>query len=112
MAQYIKTVYISAKDAAIIKHYLTHEPTTEKDCFGEDSVYSITVAFSNGYSADIQMCGVQYNPEESNLPWTQVILYNRDNHEVYYTEPKDEFCGTWVLPYDNNEYVIHVMEEG
>lgn len=110
MAQYIETIYISAKDAANIKHYLTREPATEKDCFGEDDVYSVTAAFSNGYSTDIQMCGVQYNPQESNLSWTQAILYDHNNHEVYCTEAENEFFGKWVLPYSNNEYIIRIVK--
>lgn len=84
-------------------HILTHiqtllhtEPSCKSDCFGEDEKISYTVRFPDGVEMDLEVCGVQYQEGESNLPWTQAVLF-LDGCELAFTEPEGDFCGEWTL---------------
>jgi hypothetical protein len=105
-----KVITVDKATAEQINRYLNIEPTCADECLGEDIAIINTVKFDNGIEMDIKCCGVQYEEEsESNLAWTEAVLFNNGN-EVYYTEPSDEYFGEWICEYNGNEYVVIVAE--
>lgn len=107
----IREIQIPHVTAERIKDLLTKEPQSEEECFGEDNVIEYGTAFGNAYQMAIQLCGVQYEPEnETNLPWTQAILFDEKGRECCYTEPAEEFFGEWELTHDDITYKVIVKE--
>lgn len=104
-----KTLIISKLEAAIINRYLTEEPRSESECLGEDSTITKTVKFDNGIQMDIKCCGVQFIEGESNLAWTEAVLFDKNGTQLCFTEPADEFLGEWICEDDGDEYVVNVV---
>ncbi len=109
--EYTATIIATGKKAEEIDKIIKKEPDCEKDCFGEDEKYTVNVTFENGYTAYIDLCGVQYVEGKSNLPWTQGMLYDDNNRQVCCTEPDEEFFGDWYFE-DNigNTYNVTVRK--
>lgn len=104
-----KTIKVNAMDSDFLKRILSKEPTCEEECFGEDSTFSVTIPFPNGFEIDIKCCGVQYEEDnDTNLPWTEAVLFNKDGGQCCFTEPSDDFFGEWELEYDNVRYIVFV----
>ena len=103
-----KTLLISQREADIITRHLREEPKDESECFGEDSTIKNTVAFGNGVEMDIKCCGVQFIEGESNLAWTEAVLF-KNGSQVCFTEPFDEYLGVWICEYDGDEYAVNVV---
>ena len=106
---YQSFIYISTEDAAKIKKYLTEEPTSKENCFGEDCTYTKTAVFPNGVEMDIKLCGVQFQENKSNLPWTEAVLFNKSGREITHSDICDEFTGTWTLETNKNTYTVDVI---
>lgn len=104
---YEKTIRIAQSKLDKINRYLTVEPVDEYECLGEDLTIVATVKFDNDIEMDIKCCGVQYQEGESNLAWTEAVLF-KNGSEVCCTEPCDEFEGDWELECDGDKYVVHV----
>ena len=106
---YEKTLALDSSYLDEIKKYLTIEPTSASDCLGEDETISETVAFDNGFEMDVKCCGVQFKDGESNLAWTEAVLFCNGS-EVCCTEPCDVFESDWKLDDDDgNTYIVHVV---
>lgn len=106
-----KTIKVNAQYAAYLKHLLTKEPSCEEECFGESRTTWVVVPFPDGIEIDIKCCGVRYEEGNSNLPWTEAVMYQ--NHgECCFTEPGDaeDFFGRWELDYNDIRYVVFVEE--
>lgn len=103
-----ETIIISQDEAKKIQIFLEEEPSSEEKCLGEDETISYTASFNNGFEMDIKCCGVQYQEGESNLAWTEAVLF-QNGVEICCTEPSDEFIGDWNLWDDENEYIVHVI---
>ena len=57
---------------------------------------------------DIKCCGVQYMEGESNLAWTEAVLFCNSD-QIACTDPMDEFEGDWELEDgDGSKYLVHV----
>ena len=110
MAKYEKTIRIAKSKLDKINKYLTVEPEDEYECLGEEMAIVATVNFGEGMEMDIKCCGVQYQEGESNLAWSEAVLF-KNGSEVCCTEPSDEFEGEWELEYDGDKYVVHVEAE-
>jgi hypothetical protein len=110
MAKCEKTIYVSKAKLNLLNKYLTVEPKNKSECFGEDNTISVTANFGNGMEMDIKCCGVQYREGESNLAWTEAVLF-KNGSEVCCSEPAAEFEGDWELECDGDEYVVHVEAE-
>jgi hypothetical protein len=110
MAKYEKTIYVSQTLLNMVNKHLTVEPTCREECLGEDNTISVTADFGNGIEMDIKCCSVQYEEGESNLAWTEAVLF-RSGSEVCCSEPSDEFEGEWELEYKGDKYVVHVEAE-
>lgn len=106
---YQSFIYISTEDAAKIKKYLTEEPTSKENCFGEDCTYTKTAVFPNGVEMDIKLCGVQFQENKSNLPWTEAVLFDKSGREITHSDICDEFTGTWTLETNKNTYTVDVI---
>ena len=91
-----------------IRKYLTEEPATESDCLGENETISYICPFPNGYEIDIKCCGVQYQEGESNLAWTEAVLF-LNGIPVNYTDPCEEFEGEWELSYGSSTFIVNVI---
>ena len=104
-----KKIYLTKEKLDWINNLLTHEPKTEDDCFGEDETFSVTAKFPDGYEMDVKLCGVQYLEGQSNLPWTEAVLFFNGS-QVAYTEPAERFEGIWTLNHDGNNYTVLVSE--
>ena len=86
-----------------IQRYLSVEPKTENECLSEDEIISVIIPFGNGIEMDVKCCGVQFHENESNLAWTEAVLFDHGS-QVAYTDPSDEFLGEWTLEYENVTY--------
>lgn len=93
---YFSTLILAPHTLPHIQALLHTEPTCKSDCFGEDEKISYTVRFPDGVEMDLEICGVQYQEGESNLPWTQAVLF-LNGSELAFTEPEGDFYGEWTL---------------
>lgn len=100
-------IYVTQEEADAINRWLAEEPVSEDTCLGEDEAITRTAAFGDGIEMDIKCCGVQYREGESNLAWTEAVLFDH-GHEAGCTEPSDEFLGEWRIEYRGTEYVAEV----
>ena len=104
-----KKLILSHEEAEIINHYLHDEPKNQSECLGEDETIIHTVVFDNGIEMDIKCCGVQFEEGESNLAWTEAVLF-KGGSQVCCTEVSDEYFGEWMLEYNGDEYVVKVWK--
>lgn len=103
------TVPVTVAD--LIDYLLSHEPKTEEECFGEDLIVTYSCKFGNtDVEMDIKLCGVYFEDGESNLPWTEAVLF-KNGSEVNYTEVCDEYFGEWELEYNGDTYKCTVRKE-
>ena len=107
--RYKKTLWLQKDTADRINHYLTVEPKDESECLGEDRTITYSFGFEGGYDMDIKCCGVKFHEGESNLAWTEAVLF-RHGSEVARTEPSDEFFGEWELEHAGNVFTIDIKE--
>ncbi|MCD8084591.1 MAG: hypothetical protein LUE86_14060 [Clostridiales bacterium] len=107
---YTATIVIDRKNALSIRKYLETEPKGQSECFGEDERISYTAVFDDGREMDIQMCGVQFREGEANRPWTQAVLYD-NGAELTFSDAEDYYFGTWELEWEDERYVVEVMDE-
>ena len=109
--EYKGKIKISKDKANWINKILFTEPEDEDECFGEDETYTEEYVFENGMRICIDICGVQYDEdEESNLPYTQAVLYDK-NCEIECSEPCEDFFGEWELETDDDVYIVEIEEE-
>ncbi len=103
-----KKLSIPKETLARYKELLTVEPKTESDCLREDETITKTVTFDNGVEMDVKICGVQFIEGESNLPWTEAVLF-KNGCEVGCTDTSDTFEGEWELSDDEgNTYKVTI----
>ncbi len=95
------TIIVDDQLAEKIDGYLSNEPETEEECFGEEETFSFSTDFDDGYTMDIKVCGVKFDPEStSNKPWTEGILFDEKGRAVRLTDPADDLIGRWELESD------------
>ena len=102
-----KTIYVPQAVLSRIQKYLTEEPKTEEECLSEKETILYSCQLSDRYEADIKCCGVQYREGESNLAWTEAVLF-KNGCEVCCTEPSDQFEGEWILHDGDNTFTVIV----
>lgn len=105
---YKQTIRVKPTRLNKIRHYLEVQPTDEAECLSEDEVFTETAIFENGITMDIKCCGVQYQEGESNLAWTEAVLF-RNGSELTHSDVESEFEGDWELNYGNDKYIVHVI---
>ena len=110
--KYTKMLKVSKEDADRINRYLNVPPENESDCLGLNETITFTVDFGDGIEMDIKCCGVKFREGESNLSWTEAVLFNKGS-EVACSEPGESFLGEWVLEYGGNQYcaTVEVAED-
>lgn len=108
--KYEAKIFLTKDETEYVNKVLSTSPTCASDCFGEDETYTHSVTFPDGCFVCVDICGVRYEEDSDNLPWTQAVLYNKDGCEITYTEPEGDFFGEWYLEsYDGDEYVVEVV---
>ena len=95
-------------DKERINRYLTVEPADRESCQGEDETITVTARFENGFQCDVKCCGVQYREGESNLSWTEAVLFDKKGAEVACSEPDSRFFKTWEIEHEGDLYKVHV----
>lgn len=108
--KYEKVLVISDNEAEQINKFLHVEPKDSSECLGEDDTFTRTAVFENGIEMDVKCCGSQYQEGESNLAWTEAVLF-KNGWEVSFSEPEEEYLGEWSLDYEGNDYVVKVITE-
>ena len=98
----VATIIIEDKD--YINKLLYNEPKDETEALGENFTYTASAYFPTGYTMDIKICGVSYDKYGCNLPWCEAVLFDENGQQVAYTEPQEEFFGTWCI----DEYAVTV----
>lgn len=106
-----RTITVPREEAAVIRRYLRREPQSEAECMGEDTIITHTAVFDDGFEVDVKCCGVQYQEGVSNRPWTEAVLFHH-GYEITFTEPEEDYFGTWTLWHGNDAYVVTVAEDG
>lgn len=107
--KYEQTIRIGRTDLERYQKLLTEEPADAGVCLGEDNTITWTAKFENGMEMDLKICGVRYLEGESNLPWTEAVLF-RDGCEVSCSDASDTLEGDWVCPDLNGDtYIMHVV---
>ena len=106
--EYSEEIKISSAAAYCIEQLFREQPVTESECFGEDEKYSVRATFSNGYSMCIELCGVQYDENSDNTPYSQAVLYDEKGNQIAYSEPDWEFFGEWSFDYEGATYTVRV----
>lgn len=110
MKEIKKELLLSKDEAEKINRILITKPESYEDCMGEDEIISHTVQFNDGIEMDIKICGVDYEEDGVNLPWTEAVLF-KDGHELCCSEPGEEFLCEWALEYEDIRYVVEVKSE-
>lgn len=105
-----RVITINKTEAANINRYLTVEPEGWSDCLGEDETISYSANFPNNVEIEVKCCGVQFEEGESNLAWTEAVLFV-DGCEICCTDPMDSFFGEWFFDFDGNTYTVYVEVE-
>jgi hypothetical protein len=108
--KYEQEVVVGKEKAAIINRYLTVEPKDYGECLGEDETISFSVTFDDGNIMDIDCCGVQFREGESNLAWTQAVLFTKNGAEICHSEIEEDFFGQWILEANDNQYIVNVRQ--
>ena len=93
--RYEQKITVDSHTADEINWVLNVEPDEESVCMEEDETVIKTATFSNGFQMDIKCCGVQYKEGESNLAWAEAVLFDDHGNELCFTEPTEDFFGTW-----------------
>lgn len=109
--EFIKKIVVPKERAFDIDFCLSYEPHSQEECLGEDFQIVFTADFGNGLEMDIKLCGVSYEEENCNLPWTEAVLF-RNGCELTHSEVSDEYFGLWELEYDGDVYSCLVEREG
>lgn len=105
-----RVITINKTEAATINNYLTVEPEGWSDCLGEDETISYSAEFPNDVEIEVKCCGVDYKEGESNLAWTEAVLFVNGCEEEC-TDPDDEYLGEWSFEYEGNTYTVYVEVE-
>ena len=95
-------------DKERINRYLAVEPSDMENGQSEDETISVTARFANGFECDVKCCGVQYREGESNLSWTEAVLFDKKGAEVACSEPDSRFFKTWEIEHEGDLYKVHV----
>ena len=75
--------------------------------FTEDDTITYSVVFHlNGYTADIKVCGAN-----EDLPWTEMVLFDKNGSECTCTDVSEDFEGEWELEYNGDIYKVLVVEK-
>lgn len=104
------TIIVSENEAAFIEKIINEEPADESECFKEDETRSFKAQFSDGHFADVKVCGVQYREGESNMAWTEAVLFDKNGSQVSCSEPSDTFFGEWELYDGDRVYIVEVKK--
>ena len=102
------TITIPHDIADKITDLLAEQPNSEDDCITETITY--TAKIDNTYEVDIKLCGVDYIDGDDNRPYTEAVLF-KNNVQVCYTEPCDEFFGEWELEADDTIFIVNAVAE-
>lgn len=108
--EYRRTIVVDKDVANRIIQLLTVEPKNEIECYGENEVYIETAVFFDGYEMDIKLCGVRFEADISNLPWTEAVLF-KNGREICCSEVSDDFFGKWELTDGEYNFVVNVIKE-
>ena len=110
MGCYHAEISMRPETAAYIRKLMTIEPKSESDCFGENETLTLTAEFSDGYKADIKVCGVRYEEGGNNTAWAEAVLYFGEREE-FVSASDDDFFGTWELYGHGGEvYTVDIVE--
>lgn len=101
MTDYKSLIVISKSDARDINRYLT--ATSPDDFMGEDATITFTAKFENGFEMDVKCCG-----SKDEHAWTEAVLFDQRGCQLAYTEPDEEFLGTWELEYEDMRFRVEV----
>lgn len=110
MKEIKRHIIVPRAEADKIKELLATEPACESECFNEDETISYTANFGNSIEMDIKVCGVQYEEEGTNTPWTEAVLFDHGS-EVCCSEPGDRLFGQWELDYEGKTYIVEITAE-
>lgn len=87
-----------------IQNLLTKEPDNESSCYGRyEPNLCFTVNFDPGVEMDVKICGVNYEKGNSNLPWTEAVLFINGS-EAGCSDPETELFRVWAI----NNYTVDV----
>lgn len=101
-AKRYKEVYkLSLREAKIIEDYLN--ASDEDEHLSEDETITHTVYFPDGCQMDIKCCGT-----DNGTAFAEAVLFNKNGGQMAYSEPEDEYLGTWTLKYNGTTYTVTV----
>lgn len=92
-----------------INEILHKVPENASECMGEEETIAYTVEFNHDIEVDVKVCGVRFEAEEENLPWTEAVLF-KGGCEISHTDSAKEIEGEWILSDGNDEYVVNVKK--
>ena len=106
--KFYEKITIPKNEFKKINYYLTHEPVDETDEYlHEDETITQTVSFPNGVEMDIKCCGIQFKENDTNVAWTEAVLF-QNGCQVNYSEVSDEYIGRWEL--EDNEGKLYIVD--
>ena len=99
-----QVVHIGEYDTKAVNHWLSNNDDTNH--LGEDDTFIETANFGNGFEMDVKCCGTQDGPA-----WTEAVLF-KNGSEVCCSEPSEDFFGDWILEYNGDTFITHVIKYG
>lgn len=108
-----ETIMLNEQETRLVERLLSEEPSCRENCFGEDDAFSKTATFADGTMMDVKVCGVEYDEDaETNLPWTEAVLFNERGSETACSEPSEDYFGEWILEREGILYSATVIPFG
>lgn len=107
--RYQKTIQIDNNKIEYIKNLINKEPSSEKECFGENQKHIVSVVFENKYKMYIDVYGCKFEENGKNTAWLQAVLYDENNIELKSSSPEIYYSNEWIIDYNGDEYIINIM---
>lgn len=102
---YREVYKISPREASIIDDYLN--TSKDDEYFSENETITHTVHFPDGCQMDIKCCGVDNGPA-----FTEAVLFDKNGGQLAFTEPEEDYLGTWTLEHNGVTYIAVVETFG
>jgi len=101
-----KTITVKQVEIKRLQKLLDQDEVNFTDGIEMDStLFNESVRFDNGFSANVKVCSGQTNC------WTEAVIFNNEGIEIGVTEPSFELLGEYSFSFEENEYIINVLEE-
>lgn len=110
MKEVRRHIVVPRLEADKIIRLLATEHKDWSECMGKDETISYSANFGNGIKMNVKLCGVKYEEDGENRPWTEAVLFDQ-GYELCCSEAGDKYFGEWALDHEGIRYIAEVIAE-